>query len=243
MPRILISPRAIRSGTVTVTDPGDLHHLLDVLRVQEGDRLECLDGEGHRYVGPIVQCSARAIVITIEEETILPATRVAVTLAPALLRPERFDWLIQKATELGVAAIAPVITQRTIVRPSLGSLDHKLTRWQRIVREAAAQCGRSALPRIERPRPFHEVVSLSGPRAPGLIPTLAITAHALKEEVATLTGITAIMVLIGPEGDFTADEIAEAQRHGARPISLGSYVLRSETAALAVLAVLQQSLL
>lgn len=239
MPRVLVPPSAIQRNTVTVTDPHELHHLLDVLRVRVGDRLECIDGAGRTYVGPILRCSRGRIVMEISERVEDRAASVTVTLAQALIRPERFEWVIQKATELGVEAISPLVTQRTLIRPPKGHLDHKLARWQRIIREAAKQCGRATLPTIEPPQEFRVVVDSLDPQAYILMPTLVTTARSLNEELKTRSGVRTSVVLIGPEGDFTPEEVALAQRHGARPVSLGGLTLRSETAAIATLAILR----
>jgi 16S rRNA (uracil1498-N3)-methyltransferase len=242
MPRVLIPPDAVTGSTAAVTDPREVHHLLDVLRVKAGDRIECVDGAGCLYAGPILRCSRRGVVMEIRErfEDRAPSLRLA--LAQALIRPERFEWVIQKATELGVEAMTPLLTQRTVVRPAGPSLERRLARWQRIAREAAKQCGRATLPRIERPQGFREAVRSLDREAYVLMPTLSVPARSLKEELQGRACVNAAVVLIGPEGDFTPEEVALAQRHGARPVSLGRLTLRSETAAMATLAILQHVL-
>jgi len=242
MPRVIVPPDAILPDTVTIADPRELHHLLDVLRVKVGDRLECADGAGRAYAGAIRRCSRRGIVMKISERSDESTPALRLTLAQALIRPERFEWVIQKATELGVEAITPLMTRRTIVRLATGRLDHKLSRWQRIIREAAKQCGRATLPTIASPQELRAAVGSLDPQACVLMPTLATTAPSLNEELKARSGVKAVVVLIGPEGDFTPEEVALAQRHGARPVSLGGLTLRSETAAIATLAILQHTL-
>lgn len=241
MPRIVISPDAVRGNSISVEDPDDLHHLVNVLRVQVGDRLECFDGAGNEYAGPILRCSRDSLVMTIRERATEMPQPLAVTLGQSLIQPERFEWVIQKTTELGVDRIIPLLTQRTTVRRlSREQAARKLTRWQRIAAEAAKQCGRSWLTRIDAPQELSEVLAASSATdIRVLMPTLVGEARSLRSELDSLKGLTRVLVLIGPEGDFTAEEVALAQRAGAHPVSLGRLTLRSETAAIAVLAVLQ----
>jgi len=242
MPRVLIPPGAVSGDAITVTDPRELHHLLDVLRVKVGDHLECFDGNGHAYAGPIVRCSRRGLVMEIDERLEEPRRPLSVTLAQALIKPERFEWVIQKATELGVDRLIPLVTERSVVRPATARVEQRLARWRRIAQEAAAQCGRSTLPRLDAPRSVEELLpSLpSGTRV--LMPTLSAEAVPLKEALTAWDGVGSVVVLIGPEGDFTPHEVLLAQRAGVLLISLGRLTLRSETAAVAILAILQHSL-
>ena len=180
-------------------------------------------------------------------------------LLPALVRAERFDWLVQKATELGMDRLSPVMTERTIIRLSRDQAGGKVDRWLRIARESAQQCGRSTIPRIDAPIVFHEAMLQfgsgfkdqgSGNETPELrtsnfelilMPTLAIQAEPLREALNRRPQLSEAAVLIGPEGDFTPQEAARAVRQGAVAVSLGRRVLRSETAAIAVLAVLRHA--
>jgi 16S rRNA (uracil1498-N3)-methyltransferase len=163
-------------------------------------------------------------------------------LAQALIKPERFEWVVQKATELGVDRVMPVVTARTVVRLGPDQAKHKVARWQRIAREAAKQCGRAKVLRIDTAQPFDQFAPALA-RYPGvLMPTLLVRAIPLKEGLESIKEMASVMALIGPEGDFTRDEVALAQRYGARPVSLGHLTLRSETAAIAMLAILQHTL-
>ncbi len=243
MPRIVISPESIQGDSVTITDPSELHHLVDVLRVNVGDRLECLDGAGNRYTGAIARCARRVLVVQIDERFSEPPRLLTITLAQSLIPPDRFEWVIQKATELGVDRIIPLLTSRTLARHfSPEASEKKLIRWRRIAKEAAAQCGRSRLTDIETPQALPSWLLSVSRKTRLLIPTLVGRTSPLKEELASLHDVAHLAVLIGPEGDFTPDEIALAKRHGAIPISLGHLTLRSETAAIATLAILQHVL-
>ena len=240
MHRVLVPPSAIQDDTITITDAGTLHHL-HVLRVNVGDQVECFDGHGHIYAGAIIQRTRHVLVVAVNRRVDEPPPSVQVTLAQALIKPERFEWVIQKATELGVAQIIPLLTSRTRVRaPARQGTTPRLLRWQRIAEAAATQCGRATIPIIEEPQPFEHVLkSLS--RHYGLLFTLE-EGQPLGEHLPGLKAITQAAIFIGPEGDFSSEEVALAKRHGIHTAHLGRLVLRSETAALAVLAIIQHEL-
>lgn len=237
MRRVLVPPDALRGDIATVTDPQELHHLLRVLRVKPGDPIECLDGAGARARGTIRRCRADQIVIALEERLAEPVVALRVTLAQSLIKLEHFDWAIQKATELGVDRIVPLITARTVVKIRAEGAERKRLRWQRIAAEAAKQCGRARLPQIDAPQPFAAFAEGIEAGQLTLLATLAGStvpmAQALRDAGACLT------IAIGPEGDFTPEESRLAQRRGAVAVSLGAHTLRSETAAVAALAMVQ----
>ena len=236
--RVLIPPDAVQRDRITVSDPAHVHHLLHVLRIRPGDPLECFDGAGRSYTGRVLQRLRQAVIVSIESrEGALPSARLV--LVQALIKPERFAWVVQKATELGVERLVPVVSARTGVRPVADRLERQVERWRRISREAARQCGRRDVPQVERPQPLEQAIPAVAQGVRLIMPTLAVPAVPLTEGVADLRGAEAAAALIGPEGDFTPEEAALAQRHGARAVSLGRLTLRSETAAVATLAVLR----
>ena len=237
MPRVLIPPGALQGDTAIVTDPRELHHLLHVLRVKPGDRLECFDGAGRRAWGRVSRCTAKELVVALERIGQEPATDLHVTLAHALIKPDRFDWAVQKATELGVNRIVPLITQRTTVRLPADGADRKVARWERIVREAAKQCGCATLPLVESPQRFADFASGLDTGGAALLATLEAPTTPIAEALEPLG--RQLTLLIGPEGDFTREEVLLGQRHGAKPVSLGVQTLRSETAAVAALAMVR----
>jgi len=238
MQRVLIAPQAVRGQEIAIADPGALHHLRRVLRVRPGDALECVDGTGRRYRGHITRCDAGEVTMAIDASSVDVAPRMPITLAQAMIRPERFEWVIEKSTELGVARILPMITSRTVRGDLVSRHRARVERWRRIAAAAAVQCGRSTVPALEEPCAFAEVFErLRGGRA--LLPTLAVQGRPLIEAMEMVAQDTALTVLIGPEGDFTMDEVQLAQRQGACAVRLGDATLRSETAAVALLAILQ----
>lgn len=241
MHRILILPQAAQVHQITIDDPRDLHHLVRVLRIKSGEELECFDGQGWTYRGRVTHVGAQQLRVCVDHRTQEPAARLRLTLAQSLIPPARFEWVLQKATELGAARITPVITSRTTVRPSPRGATHRMARWRRIVTEAAAQCGRATLPVVEEPQRFEAVVKTLSSRY-ALLLTLAGSGVPLGEHLKRLGGAAEVVILIGPEGDFSPEEVSLAQRAGAHPVSLGKTVLRSETAAIATLAILQHAL-
>lgn len=228
-------------GEEVCLDPMESRHGVQVLRLGRGEEVELLDGRGRRSQARVLVADRRALRVVVEaviEERRSPR----VVLMPALLKGKAFDFLVQKATELGVAEVAPVITARTVVRWQEGQGKSWEENVQRTAWEACKQCGNPWLPRWTTPRSLAEVLAGSGeglrmaamlgdgPRLPGEI---------LDEMGGPVSGVT---VMIGPEGDFTPAEADGIREWGALAMTLGPRVLRAETAALAALAVVQHEL-
>lgn len=239
--RFFVPPSHIRGSTITLDDPAQLHHLRDVLRLGPGDRVACFDGQGSEWIGTISQTGPKRSMIRIEQHRIeTPGVRIWI--APAMLKADHFEWLIQKVTELGVARLSPLTTTHTVIRLSEDQARTRLARWKRIALEAAKQCQRSTIPVIDPVQSLEPFLRQAEPHALILMPTLAVTAIPLCEVLPDRRAGAGVAVLIGPEGDFTAEEVALAERVGARPVSLGPLILRAETAAIAVTAMLQYAL-
>ncbi|MBX3011933.1 MAG: 16S rRNA (uracil(1498)-N(3))-methyltransferase [Caldilineaceae bacterium] len=227
---------------ITVGQPLDLrplrHQLQVVLRLQAGAQLVLLDGTGRAFLTQVKLLSRHEIMGEVIVELPAPPEPVAqVTLYPCTLKADKFEWVLQKATELGVARVVPVISQRSIVRPAAAVLK-KYERWHAILREAAEQCGRGRLPELGPPLEWPAAIA----QATGLrlLPWEAEAASAptIQSCLAPLQSASAapvISLLIGPEGGISAEEAAVAQSTGWQPVSLGPRILRAETAALASL--------
>ena len=240
MPRVLIPQESRRDEAITIRDRKALHYLFHVLRVRVGDRLECFDGAGRSYVARIVRRTRSELTAHVEQCRSEPAPALKVTLAQALIRPDRFEWVIEKATELGVSVIIPIATSRTTIRSAAAVAGSRLLRWRRIAEGACAQCGRATLPLIRELRSFPEVVAdLKG--QPAVSPTLATDGPPFSAYLQELQGASAVTVFIGPEGDFSPEEVAFATQHGVHPVWLGRLTLRSETAAIVALTLLQRA--
>lgn len=214
-------------------------HCARVLRRQVGDAVEVFDGEGRVARAIIRAVSKSAVTLQVEEQHQHPPLAYRVHLMPAMIKAEPFEWLLEKAVELGAASIRPVVTERTIVHLTGDLLGKKMAKWHRHMIEAAKQCHTPFVPLLEKPRPLARVLEEAPADALKILP-------ALSEHSRTLHGIGAgqreAWVTIGPEGDFTPAEEVLAQEKGFVPVTLGPLILRAETAAIAALAVLGHEL-
>lgn len=214
----------------------EIHHQLQtVLRLQAGDSLVLLDGQCHAFQAELSLLTRKeAIGRVLAEVSCPPEPTVQLTLYQATLKADKFEWVLQKGTELGVARFVPVISQRSIVRPAAAVLK-KYERWQAIIREAAEQCGRGRLPELLPPLDWS--AALADAQGIRLLPweeqhtttytiktALTLPAHHDKPKSLSL--------LVGPEGGIAQEEAAAAQSQGWQLVSLGPRILRAETAAL-----------
>lgn len=194
--------------------------------MRAGDPLVVLDGRGAAWEAELREVSREAVVIHLGDASpCSPEPDLDVTLIAAVLKGERQDWLIQKAVELGVSRIQPVVCARSVVRPG----GEKVDRWQRIAQEAAEQCERGIVPAVAEPLPLARA-SWEGAIA------LVCTERQGAPLLAALPDAHRLALLIGPEGGWADEEVASLRERGALPVSLGPRVLRAETAALAALA-------
>lgn len=219
-------PRAgISAPTITV-DGDEGKHLAQVLRMHPGERCLLVDGKGNAYEVTISHIEKGTALCQVDRH--LPQwnepPKPIILSAGLLKNPSRFDYLVEKAVELGAGRIIPVITERTIARAD------KKARWEKLAIAAMKQCGRSVLPEISDPVPFREFLSSSWPG------NLLLMPHEKSTGAFPPTGSAAGIVLaIGPEGGFSDAEVTAATERGFRAVSLGPRRLRAETAALAAL--------
>ena len=216
----------------------EAHHCRHVLRLQAGHSLNIFDGRGQAAHCVISEITKHAVRLKILAQTRVPALRCRITLAQAVTK-KSMELIVQKATELGVAEIVPLMSERTVVR--LDAEAPKLDRWREIALESCKQCGNDWLPTITPPRSALEFLSAAGPFDLQLIASLQPGAQPLPACLPERPP-KSVLILIGPEGDFTPAEIAAAQTAGCRPLTLGSLVLRAETAALYTLSILHYEL-
>ena len=213
----------------------DLHYLYDVLRLVPGAELEVFDGEGGSYAARLVE-EGQALVLTLGPRRDVSVPRARVHLGFALARGERCDLVVQKATELGVAGLSPVEAARSVVRldPARGA--ERVRRWRRIAAEAARQCGRAEVPAVEVPAPLETVIA-DAPEGFRKI----LFYEGGGEPVADVVerGAAGHLLLIGPEGGFTPQEVEASLAAGVRLATFGPRVLRFETAAIVAVALVQ----
>jgi len=242
MTRCVITPQQVQGTTIRIDDPRHVHHLVNVLRLKAGDSLICCDGQGREYTGTILRNTPRVLTVQIEAQRTVMSAAPRLWLAQGLPKADRFEWIVQKATELGVERISPLLTARTVVRPSAEQGARKCLRWQRIAEAAATQCRHAEIPRIDPPQPFEAWLASVPEHWFLLVPTLETATTPLKSALEQKTQSGEIALIIGPEGDLTREEVDAARAKGASPVSLGPLTLRAETAAIATLAILHYAL-
>lgn len=220
-----------------VTLRGDeAHHMVNVLRVRVGEGVVLLDGSGREARAELMSASRREAVLeilTVREVDREPSRRL--TLACALPRTSRMDFLVEKCCELGVARLMPMVTKRGVVNPAARQENH-LRRWKRTTIEAAKQSGRTRLMEVSAAVAYESAVGSAPAAAARMIASPGPEAAGLAQFYARLGLDEEIFVLIGPEGGFTTDELDLAREAGFVPVSLGPRILRIETAALALAA-------
>ena len=217
-----------------VLSADEAHHAVHVLRLKVGDTLNVFDGRGQE-----AQCRlGEAGQLTILQRSSTPALAVRITLAQAIPK-KNMDLIVQKATELGVAAIVPLISERTAVQ--IDDDSKKVQRWRDIALDACKQCGNNWLPEIQTPRKACDFIEKPGAFDLKLIASLQPDAKPLKS-ILSDSSLRSVLILVGPEGDFTPAELSAAKSAGCLPLSLGPLVLRAETAALYALSILHHEL-
>jgi 16S rRNA (uracil1498-N3)-methyltransferase len=215
----------------------DAHKLRSVLRKRTGDRVEVVDSGGAAYTA-LLEISQRAVAARLEAPLDRPAveTRLRVTLAQALPKGQKMDFVVEKATELGVRAIVPVRSARVIATETS---DAKRERWQRIAKSAAQQSGRTVVPEIGPIVSWDTLLTTFASYDRVYVPWELAPPVPLRDVLArSAHDAESILFVIGPEGGFAADEIARATAAGATVISLGRRILRTETVALVLLSAL-----
>ncbi len=244
MRRFYVPPSAVHGNIIRIE--GDaVHHIRDVLRLVVGDPAVVFDGSGRQYVGRIAEVARREVMITVERmELMVKRQAIAVTLVQAIPRHGKMETIVEKATELGVDQIIPVQTARTVPvlygRPERA--ESRLARWERVAIEASQQSGRGTIPRIAPIACFPDALSDCRDTSLALMATVSEDTQPLWEVLSEVSDVSSVALLIGPEGDFSAEEIGLAQAAGCRVVSLGSTVLRSDTAAVAALAMINYAL-
>jgi len=233
--RFFIPPDRIRNGIAILT-ADQAHHLRSVLRLRAGDDVELFDGEGNAYSGKVERHESEVRVTALERIPLLERHGARLILAPALIRMERFEWLLEKGTELGVDRFLPLETRFSSVRIPPAGRQRRLERWQRIVREASKQCRRLSVPEVHAPLPVTDVLTC---REYAACARFLLNGRA-PERLSAAAGT--VLLCIGPEGGWHGSEVEAAEANGWRVVRLGPGVLRAETAGLAAVAILRFAL-
>lgn len=216
-------------------------HVAKVLRLKPGALLTVFDGRGGEYDAELLSVARAAVELRVgTHRAVERESPLRVTLLQSLARGEKMDWIVQKATELGVDAIVPLAAERSVVQLDGGRAERRVAHWQAVAIAACEQSGRNRVPRIEAPLPFD--AACQPPAEPAQCRWMLVPGAARPLTVASEAAAgrcTRIALLVGPEGGLTDEEQATAARLGFEDVSLGPRVLRTETAGVAALAVLQ----
>lgn len=231
-------PKSAVGGKYIKVGGEEAHHILDVMRLKELDKVITFDGTGKEYVGFIKEARRKDLVIEIvETRTPLHKEGSKITLIQAITKKDKMDYIVEKATELGVSSVIPVASSRTIPDWDEAKRSANAERWRKIALEASKQCGRSDVPLIGKVVSFGEGIKGSDSYDLAMIAVLNDETVPMKTILSGFKGGN-VAIAIGPEGDFTSDEVKDAKKANFRPVSLGKLVLKSDTAGLAAIAVL-----
>ncbi len=225
--RLFLPPERIADGRASLT-PEATHYLRDVLRLAPGSKLELFDGQGGAYAAEVEE-GFGSVAVGPRREARPP---LALWLLVALSKGEKMDWVVQKATELGVTGIGPFAAERSVVRLDAERGEARAARWRRIAAEAARQSGRADVPSVAEPAPLATALA----SVPGGFSRFVF--HPGGEPLAGGPGV-GVAAVVGPEGGLSAEEVQACEAAGARRVSLGPRILRAETASVVALALLQ----
>ena len=217
----------------------EAHHALHVLRLKVGDTLNVFDGRGHEAQARIAETTKDSVSVTILQYSNTAPLPCRITLAQAIPK-KSMDLIVQKATELGVASVVPLVSERSVVK--LDEDSRRMDRWHEIALDACKQCGNNWLPEIQPPQKARDFLGSPSKFDLKLIASLQPDSKPLKVILGDAVRPTSVLILIGPEGDFTPAELGLAKSAGCLPLSLGPLVLRADTAAIYTLSILHHEL-
>jgi len=239
VPRLFL-PSISKDQIEIALDESATRYLVRVLRMEEGGRFGGFDATGRQYELALKRAGepqALAAVLSSREPT-LDAANLSLALAQSLPKASKMDLILRQATETGAHRFLPMVTRRSVSRPDDSQFDHKNERWQKILVEACRQCGRSDVPRLEGVADWPKVLDLFGEFDLVLLP-YEREAPTLKTVLESNLRARKILVLVGPEGGWDKEEVREAQEKGAAPVHLPTPILRTETAGVAILSMVQ----
>ena len=246
MPRFYIPAEEWIPERLMLAGP-EAHHALDVLRLKVGAQVTVFNGEGEEALVEIFAIGKQRVELRLLQLTRSEPLPCRVTLAQAIPKGKTIEWILEKATELGVSEIVPLLTERTVIQLDARDAGKKQEKWQGVVVEACKQCGQNWLPSVAIPQTPKAFFKATESFDLMLIASLQPDAISFKKVIADFNeklnrfvqdAPVRVLILIGPEGDFTPSEIGLAQELGCKPITLGPIVLRTETAAIYCLSVL-----
>jgi 16S rRNA (uracil1498-N3)-methyltransferase len=242
MPRFFV-PRSLDNQHEITMSGSEAHHMWHVLRLRSGDRVTIFDGVGNECDGEIIGQNRQTVTVRILEsrrprhEPSLP-----LIMGQSLVKGDKMDFIIQKATEMGVSSVIPFVSLRSVSRLEGPRMEKRLIRWRRIAVESSKQCGRMIPMDVEQVMSFHEILGWSGGHAVRII--LWEGAQNRLKSLLRGTGVRnirahGVVFLVGPEGGFSEAEVKQAEKAHFTPASLGARILRAEAAGLSLISILQ----
>ncbi len=240
MQTFFVTPSQVEERKIYI-EGSDVNHMKNVLRMQAGERLMVSDGNNRRYLCEVAgyEDGLRAEVAIIEEQPADTELPSRIYLFQGLPKQEKMELIVQKCVELGVFEVIPVITRRCVVKLDEKKAKKKTERWQQIAESAAKQAGRGIIPRVSEPMTFKEALKKAGELDVVLIPyELAEGMSETKKIIEDIKPGQSIGIFIGPEGGFEKEEAELSLKAGAKEITLGRRILRTETAGLTIVSAL-----
>ncbi|MFK7850821.1 MAG: 16S rRNA (uracil(1498)-N(3))-methyltransferase [Akkermansiaceae bacterium] len=226
MPRFYLPPEAWTEDAHLRGD--EAKHASQVLRIKSGDTITVFDGLGNYTGATALNVPKQSIDLVLEIAESKPTPLPQITLVQAIPKGKNMDWIVQKAVELGVSRIQPLITQHTISSPHAD----KSEKWHRTALEACKQCAQFTIPQIDEPLSFSQWIASDDSSELKIIASLAENPENFRETLQKHPNLNSVTILIGPEGDFSSEEYTTAIAAGFIPVTLGNLVLRVETATL-----------
>lgn len=233
IPRIYTT-QSLQAGETLELEAGPSHHLIKVLRMSEGRELIVFNGNGKEFPALIKAASKKVATIYIQDEiSVSRQSPLEIELAIGLSKGDRFEWVLQKATELGITRITPLITERTEIKLNGERLEKKISSWESIIISACEQCQRNLLPSLSPPVSFVDYLSACTAEQKFILH------HRTDKGLSEISKPQSVSLIIGPEGGLSETEIESALHRGCSPLALGPRVMRTETAPLAALSIMQ----
>jgi len=240
MRRFLVSPSMLTGNTAIID--GDLYrHMVKVLRLQTGDEVVLCNGEGIDFNATIIEIGKRNLSLEISASPAQASTQSihpSLTLIQGLPKGDKFDFIIQKATELGIKSIVAFPAAHSVVKIDWAQTENRISRWEKIAKEAARQSERASIPTITLAKNLDAALHDAIDSVKLLLWERESHCH-LRETLSMHVKPSSIALLVGPEGGFSAPEVSVAKTQGFMPVSLGSRILRTETASIAMISILQ----
>lgn len=227
-------PRTQFNGDITTIVGSEHHHLRNVLRLGIGETIRIIDGEGCIYSASIIKINSELTDAKVEQQEYQEKIYPSIALFQALPKHDKMEWILQKTTELGINQIVPIITERSLQKPS----KNRLERWQRIILSATKQCGRAWIPEINEIQTLKDCLKSIHTYECTLIFWEKELGQHLQSVLRTKTEVKSIALIVGPEGGFTGNEMKDVIEKECIPVNIGSNILRTETAAIAGVAMI-----